>query len=65
MPKGITKEKPTPRTMRVVREWDGEHFSYVRVYTDGTREPATRREAEKYMRAFDTEIHTVRTKVDF
>lgn len=65
MPKGIAKEKPTPRTMRVVREWNGESFSYVRVYSDGTREAATRREAEKYEQAFDTTVRTVRTKIDF
>lgn len=57
MPK--TKEKPTPRTMRVVRRWHNDTFTYYRVYSDGIEEVCTRRDADKYERAFGEKVHTV------
>lgn len=59
MPKGTPKEKPIPRTMRVERRWQTNRFVYYRVYSDGLEEPTTRREAEKYKRAYDEEIRTI------
>lgn len=50
-----------PRTMKVVRAWLAKQgsFGYFKVYSDGSTEPTTRKEAEKYARAYSTQVETV------
>lgn len=47
------------RKMRVVRSWKDGEFKYFTLYSDGIYEDATRREAEKYAKAYDVDIKTI------
>lgn len=54
-------EKEPPRKMRIQRRWDGDTFHYVRIYSDGVEETATRKDADKYERAYAEKVRTVAT----
>lgn len=53
------KEERQIRKMRVIRSWYRGEFKYFTLYSDGTYEDATRREAEKYAKAYDENIKTI------
>lgn len=49
------------RTMRIVRSWlpiQGD-FRYFALYSDGTVEPATRKEARQYAEAYGEKVPTI------
>lgn len=53
------KEKKIPRTMRVIRSWSRGIFQYFAIYSDGTIETASRREADQYAKAYGEKIRTI------
>lgn len=58
---GRKKEERVIRRMRVIRSWlpQEEAFKYFTIYSDGTVEPATRREAEQYATAYGKHVQTI------
>lgn len=47
------------RKMRVVRSWQDGEFKYFTLYSDGLYESATRSDAVKYAKAYNTDIKTI------
>ena len=55
------REVKKARTMRVVRSWlpkTGE-FRYFTIYSNGDIEPASRREADQYAKAYGVKVQTI------
>lgn len=54
-----SKEERHIRKMRVIRSWHNGEFKYVTLYSDGSYQDATRRDAVKYAKAYDVDIKTI------
>lgn len=57
----MNKEPPQTHTMKIVRSWlSGEGvFKYYRVYRDGAYKESSRKEADQYIRAYNTKVITI------
>ena len=54
------KEVKVPRTMRVVRAWlPSKAFQYFTIYSDGSVELASRKEADQYVKAYGINVETI------
>lgn len=55
------KEPKPHRMMRVVRSWlpQTKVFQYFTIYSDGSYEPANRREAQQYQAAYGEKVKTI------
>lgn len=58
----VHRKEPKPvRHMRVVRSWlpRTREFQYFTLYSDGSFEKATRREAQQYTAAYGEQVSTI------
>lgn len=52
------KERVIPRQMRVARYWVNGAFQFFVLYSDGTIQPTTKKEATQYAKAYNTMVET-------